>query len=135
MTGEVLLLINDLRRHLAAVSPDLQDAIARVVDSGWLIMGQEVELFEQEFASYCGTDFALGVANGTEAIEIGLRALGVDKGKLVATVANAGFYTSTALQSIGAEAVYVDVSADTHLMDLKSLEGAINTHVIEAVVV
>lgn len=132
---KVLLPINDLRRHLAAVSLDLQDAIARVVDSGWLILGHEVELFEQEFASYCGTDFALGVANGTEAIEIGLRALGVDKGTRVATVANAGFYTTAALQAIGAEPVYVDVSADTYLMDIGHLEAVLQDRKIETIVV
>lgn len=135
MTGGVLLPINDLRRHLLAISPSLQEAIARVVDSGWLVMGQELEQFEQEFASYCGTDFALGVANGTDAIEIGLRALGVTPGKLVATVANAGFYTTTALRSIGTEPIYVDVSADTYLMDLGHLEAVLSSNTIEAVVV
>jgi aminotransferase EvaB len=133
--GKGLLLINDLRRHLAAVSPALQQAIARVIDSGWLIMGHELEQFEQEFAHYCGADFALGVANGTEAIEIGLRALGVDRGKLVATVANAGFYTTTAVRSIGAEPVYVDVLSDTYLMDIKHLEAALQSQKVEVILV
>ena len=106
-----------------------------MVDSGWFVMGRELEQFELEFARYCGADYAFGVANGTDAIEIGLRALGVSAADLVATVANAGFYTSTALQSIGAEPVYVDVSADTQLMDLNHLEEVLRHRQIRAVVI
>jgi dTDP-4-amino-4,6-dideoxygalactose transaminase len=87
----------------------LREAIERVMASRHYILGKEVDAFEHEFADYCGTRRCVGVANGTDALELALRALGLGRRSRVATVANAGYYTCTALDAIGAEPVFVDV--------------------------
>ncbi len=107
--------INDLTLHNHAIADRLHAAAARVIDSGWYAMGPEVEYFEKAFAAYCGVAHAIGVANGTEAIELALRAIGVVAGDEVITVANAGFYSSTAIRAIGAVPVYADITAE-HLL-------------------
>jgi dTDP-3-amino-2,3,6-trideoxy-4-keto-D-glucose/dTDP-3-amino-3,4,6-trideoxy-alpha-D-glucose/dTDP-2,6-dideoxy-D-kanosamine transaminase len=129
------ILINDLRRHAAATAPAVSAAIERVLKSGWFVLGPEGEAFERGFAGYCGVAHCVGVANGTDAIELGLRALGVRSGSRVATVANAGLYTTTALLAIGAEPVYIEVDSDTHLMDIGHLERVLEGTSVSAVVV
>lgn len=84
-------------------------SIQRVLDSYQYILGSEVAHFEWEFARYVGVNYCVTVANGSDALELALRSLGIQAGDLVATVANAGFYASTAIRAIGAEPVYVDV--------------------------
>ena len=126
--------LNDLKRHLDSSRDLVDSATARVVDSGWYIFGDEGVSFEREFAAYCGTRACVGVANGTDGLEFALRAVGVAPGSRVATVANAGFYTSTALLAIGAAPVFVDVEPDTHLMDLDALRSILSGR-IDAVVV
>ena len=81
----------------------------RVLDRGWYILGPEVAAFESEFASYCGVAHCLSVANGTDALEIALRALGIGPGDGVATVANAGGYSTTAIRAAGAEPHFVGI--------------------------
>ena len=117
--------INDLSLHNSAIAEGLHKAAARVIDSGWYAMGPEVAAFEKAFAAYCGVTDAIGVANGTEAIELALRALGVNVGDEVITVANAGFYSSTAIRAIGAVPVYVDIQESNLLMDVACAEKAI----------
>ena len=73
------------------------------------ILGQEVQAFEQQFADYCGVSHCVGVGNGTDALELSLRVLGVQPSDRVAIVANAGSYSSTAVLAIGATPVWVDV--------------------------
>jgi dTDP-4-amino-4,6-dideoxygalactose transaminase len=72
-------------------------------------MGEEVAAFEKEFSEYLGLSHCISVANGSEALELALRGLGVGPGDRVITVANAGFYSSTAIHAVGAEPIYVDV--------------------------
>lgn len=117
--------INDLSLHNHAIAAQLHEAARRVIDSGWYAMGPEVTAFEEAFAQYCGTSHSIGVANGTDAIELALRAVGVSAGDEVITVANAGFYSSTAIRAIGATAVYVDILDTTLLMDPAAAAAAI----------
>jgi len=130
-----MLLINDLRRHQEAVAGAIGESLARVAQSGWFVLGAEGEAFEAAFAAYCGTPHAIGVANGTDALELALKALGVKAGDRVATVANAGFYACTALNAIGAAPLFVDVDAESQLMDLDALETALGQHPVAAIVV
>ncbi len=116
---------NDLKRGTDAIRAELDAAIARVVASGWFVLGPEHDAFEAELAAYVGTTHAINVGNGTDALELGLAALGVIPGSLVLTVANAGAYTSTATRLLGAEPVFVDIDPDTHLMSAATLERAI----------
>jgi dTDP-3-amino-2,3,6-trideoxy-4-keto-D-glucose/dTDP-3-amino-3,4,6-trideoxy-alpha-D-glucose/dTDP-2,6-dideoxy-D-kanosamine transaminase len=104
---------------------DLQGALARVLASNSFIMGQEVAQFEQEFASFIGVSHCISVANGTDALELALRALGVGDGAAVVCVANAGFYSATAVHLAGAVPVYVDVHPDTLTMSTDALAVAL----------
>ena len=109
--------INDLRRHTAQLDSELRDCVARVIDSGWFILGRELEAFEAEFARYCGTGHCIGVANGTDALELALRACGVGAGGSVLTVANAGAYSTTAIRAAGAEPLFIDIDDESLLID------------------
>jgi len=90
---------------------DFEAAVARVLRSNWYVLGAEVTAFEQAFAAYCGVPHCVGVANGTDAIELALRALGVAAGDDVILAANAGFYGSAAVHLVGARPRYVDIDA------------------------
>jgi dTDP-4-amino-4,6-dideoxygalactose transaminase len=98
----------------------LLDAAARVLASRWFVLGEEASAFEREFAAYCRTRHCVGVANGTDALELALRAVGVAKGDAVAVVANAGYYGCTALAAIGAHPAFVDID-DTLTMSPAAL--------------
>lgn len=100
-------------------------AIARVLDSGRYIQGPEVEGFERAFAAYCGTAHGIGVATGTDAVEIGLRALGIGPGDLVATVSHTAVATVAAIRAIGAAPVWVDIDADGFVMDPQALRRSV----------
>ena len=117
--------INDLKRHSDSISGELEDAIKRVVSCGWYILGPEVEAFEAEFADYCGVDHCVGVGNGTDALELALRALDIEPGDQVATVANAGMYSTTAIRTADAEPLYVDVDPVSMTMDVDALAAAL----------
>ena len=109
--------INDLLRHNAAIAPLISQAIARVSARGWYILGPEVQAFEEAFAIYGGVAGCSAVANGTDALELALRALGVTAGDEVVTVANAGGYSAAAILAIGAHPVYVDIQPEMMTMD------------------
>jgi aminotransferase EvaB len=89
------------------------EALVRAATSGRLVLGPECNRFEAQFADYCSARGCAGVANGTDALEIALRAAGVGAGSNVALAANAGYYGSAAVRAIGAVPVYVDVDAGT----------------------
>ena len=112
-----MLLINEIRRqNHGLLAADIQSAITRVLDRGWYILGPEVEAFENEFADYCGVEHCVGVGNGTDALELALRALDLPAGSRVLTVANAGGYSSTAILAAGLTPVYADVDGITMTM-------------------
>ena len=120
MTRRVVPL-NDLVRQNRLIHDELAASARRVIERGWYVLGSEGAEFEKAFAAYCGVPHAVGVANGTDAIELALRAVGIDEGDNVATVANAGFYASTSIHAIGARPLYVDVDPATHSMSVDSL--------------
>ncbi|HUB95806.1 MAG TPA: DegT/DnrJ/EryC1/StrS family aminotransferase [Stellaceae bacterium] len=101
-------------------------AIARVLDGGSYILGPEVEAFERAFASFIGVRAAIGVANGTDALVLALRALGVGPQDYVATVSHTAVATVAAIELAGARPLLVDIDA-TMTMDPKSLERAFLT--------
>src|SRR5450631_3087390 len=69
--------LNDLLRQTTALRPELDAAVKRVLDSGWYILGRECAAFEAEFAAYCGVAHCVSLANGTDALELALRALDI----------------------------------------------------------
>lgn len=103
-----MIPINDLV-ITPQVEAEVREAIDRVLRRGWYLYGPELESFEREFARYCHVEHGVGVANGTDALELGLRSLGVGHGDDVIVAANAGMYATTALRAIGARPVFADV--------------------------
>jgi dTDP-4-amino-4,6-dideoxygalactose transaminase len=126
--------INNLAEKISAYKEQIKSATNRVIDSGWLVLGPEVKNFEDIFARYLGANYCISLANGTDAIELALKALGVDQGDTVATVANAGMYTTTAMLAIGANPFFMDVDLITRNTTLSEVKRAINAGV-KAVVV
>jgi dTDP-3-amino-2,3,6-trideoxy-4-keto-D-glucose/dTDP-3-amino-3,4,6-trideoxy-alpha-D-glucose/dTDP-2,6-dideoxy-D-kanosamine transaminase len=127
--------LNDLVRQNFRLQDELANSARRVIERGWYILGSEGAEFETAFATYCGVPHAVGVANGTDAIELALRAVGVGEGHSVATVANAGFYASTAIRAMGAQPLYVDVVPETHSMSVDSLNRQLARNTVQAVIV
>jgi dTDP-4-amino-4,6-dideoxygalactose transaminase len=115
----------DLRRQNATMRPELDAAVARVIESGWYILGREVAAFEEEFAAYCGAAHCVGVASGAEALYLALAALDVGPGAEVITVANACMYQVAAILQSGARPVLVDVDPASHTMDPAAIVAAI----------
>lgn len=120
------MLINDLSAHVLGHQAKLKAAVGDVIDSGWLVLGPKVKQFEQAFAAYLGSTFCVSLANGTDAIELALKALGVCPGDRVATVANAGMYSSMAVLAIGAEPIFMDVDIDSRNASLGEVARAID---------
>ena len=114
---------NVLAPGIQAIRPELEFAIARVLDSGWVLMGPELQAFEREFAAYHGAQLqAVGVGSGTDALRIGLQALGVEPSDDVLVTANAGVPPVAALVAAGARPVYCDVDPATHTLDPAEVE-------------
>lgn len=117
--------LNDLQRPSLRDRDALSDAMGRVLTRGWFLSGPELTAFETAFAAYCGTDHCMGVGNGTDAMELALRALGIGRGDEVVTAANAGFYASTAILAVGATPVFADVDAQTLTLSPVAVAGVL----------
>lgn len=115
----------DLRAQLDRIRPEVDAVVARVLDSTRFIGGDECARLEEEFAAYCGAAHACGVANGTDALVLALRAYGVGRGDEVVTVANTFIATGEAILLNGARPVFVDVDERTFTLDPSHLERAI----------
>ena len=122
MTERRALAVADPAASFTAHEIEIRAAIERVLNSGSYILGTEVERFEKELAEYLGGGLTIGVANGTDAIELALRAVGVRPGDLVATVANTVSATVAAIQQIDALPLFVEIDDATMLMSPDSLE-------------
>jgi dTDP-3-amino-2,3,6-trideoxy-4-keto-D-glucose/dTDP-3-amino-3,4,6-trideoxy-alpha-D-glucose/dTDP-2,6-dideoxy-D-kanosamine transaminase len=116
---------NDLGRLRTGIKRKIQKSVAECIDSGWFILGKNVELFEREFAAYIGSDHCITVANGTQALEIALKSVEVKEGDEVITVANAGYYGTGAIRACGGTPGYADIDPDDYTMDADSLESCI----------
>jgi dTDP-4-amino-4,6-dideoxygalactose transaminase len=119
-----ILQANPKAAYLAQQA-EIDAALERVANSGWYILGAECEAFEREFAAYIGVNHGVGVANGTDAIELALRACDVRPGDLVFTVSHTAVATVSAVDRIGAVPVLVDIDPTTFTMDPERLEAAI----------
>ncbi|HKM87668.1 MAG TPA: DegT/DnrJ/EryC1/StrS family aminotransferase [Xanthobacteraceae bacterium] len=117
------------RRFIPLHRPDLGDAeceaAARVIRSGWVAQGPEVEAFEREFAAFVGTPHAAAVANGTVALELALRALGIGAGDDIVTVSHSFIATANAVRAVGARPSFVDVEPQTLNLDPAKIEAAV----------
>lgn len=115
----------DLRSQYRDIRSEIDAAIARTLESGSFILGPEGERFERAFADYCNARHALGVASGTEAIQLALMACGVRPGDRVVTVANTAVPTVVAIVSAGAVPVLVDVDPETLTLSPAHLREAL----------
>src|SRR5688572_14384943 len=117
----------DLKIQYSSIENEVQDAIRRVVNSSHFIGGEPVISFEKKFAAYCDTKYAVGVANGTDALQIVLRALGIRSGDEVITTANTFIATAAAIATTGATPVFVDIDPNTHTINPALIEPAITS--------
>ena len=118
---------NDLSRTSPEVMKQIEAAISKVLASGWFVMGPEHNALEQELGAYFGAADAVLVANGTDALELALAAVGVGVGDRVLTVANAAAYTSIAARLLGAVPSYCEVSPQTLLMSADGVRQALSS--------
>ncbi len=112
-------------KEYAEHKKEILKAVEEVFDSGQLILGDKGRLFEKSYAAYCGVSYGIGVDNGTNAIVLALRSLGVGEGDEVITVANTAIPTISAIVTVGAIPVFVDVQPGTYLMDVTKIENLI----------
>src|SRR5438067_11087711 len=115
----------DLKAAYHVQAAELDAAIKRVLESGWYILGKELAAFEQAFARWCTTGHAVGVGNGTDAIIVALRGLGMGEGDTVFTVSHTAVATVAAVELAGATPVLVDIDPETYTIDPARLEDAI----------
>jgi dTDP-4-amino-4,6-dideoxygalactose transaminase len=113
--------------HLAEESDAIREAMARVTDRAWFVLGPEVDAFEQEFAAASGAPHAVGVGNGTDALALILRALGIGAGQEVITTPLSAAYTAIAIVMAGARPVFADVDPERLTLDPGATERAITT--------
>jgi dTDP-3-amino-3,4,6-trideoxy-alpha-D-glucose transaminase len=118
---------NSLLPAYDLIAAEIETAVTRVLRSGSYILGSELESFEASFASYLGVKHAIGVASGTDAIELALRAADVGTGDEVITVSHTAVPTVCAVERAGATPVLVDIDPTTYTIDPRQVEAAITT--------
>jgi dTDP-4-amino-4,6-dideoxygalactose transaminase len=121
------ILTNDFRREPEELVQAQLDAVERVLRSGWWILGGEVDAFQQDWSRYCSVPHAVGLANGLDAIEIGLRAVGVGPGDEVITTPVTAYATTLAIQRCGAVPVFADIDPATGCIAVDSVATCISS--------
>ena len=128
----------DLKREYLSIKDEIDSALSRVLESGWYVLGEEVKEFERRFAAWLGTQYAVGVGSGTEALHLALIAAGVKPGDGVVTVPNSAVPTVSAISSAGGRPIFVDVHPETYVMSpdalTEELERGSSTTKVKAVV-
>ncbi len=115
----------DLSRQYAYLKPELDEAVIKVLTHGKFILGPEVSELETKIASLCGVKHAVGVASGTDALLLALRAAGVEPGDEVITTNYSFFATAGVIHRLGARPVLVDIEEDTYNINPSLIEAAI----------
>ena len=118
-----MILCADPSAQFLSYQTEIEEAVLAVMRGNRYVLGDEVALLEKEFADYIGTSSAIGVANGTDAIELALRALDIGLGDEVITVSHTAVATIAAIESTGAKAILVDVEPDYYTIDTDQLEA------------
>ncbi|TDP11586.1 DegT/DnrJ/EryC1/StrS family aminotransferase [Halanaerobium congolense] len=123
-----MIKFNDLLAENQLIEKEIKDAMSKVVDSGWYILGNEVEKFEEEFSDYCNTKYCVGVGNGLEALHLILRAYDIGEGDEVIIPANTYIATALAVSYSGAKPVLVEPDERTYNINPDLIEGKINSN-------
>ena len=116
----------DLGRQYQEIKEEVNVEINKVLEKGDFILGNSVKLFEEEFSKFCGTKFAVGVDNGTTALELALKVLNIGKDDEVITVSNTFIATTLAISAVEGKVVLTDIDEETMLMDTALIEPLIN---------
>lgn len=120
-----MILCGNPRAQYLSHKTEIDAAVARVLDKGWYILGEETRAFEEEFASYIGVNFGVGVGSGTEALHLAIVACDIGPGDEVITVAQTAVATVAAIEMAGATPVLVDIDPEFYTLDPHKLEKAI----------
>lgn len=120
-----MILMNDFKAEPLEIREAMLGAVSRVLESGWYVLGNEVVTFEKKWAVTCGVDYAVGVGNGMDAIEIALRSLDIGLGDEVITSPMTAFASVLAIIRAGATPVLADIEPDTALLSIESVTRCI----------
>ena len=116
----------DLKAQYDSIKDEIDNAIQNVLNTTSFIMGEELKKFEVEFARFCNAKYAIGVANGSDALILALRACGIGKGDEVITVPHTFISTTEAISNVGGKVVFVDIDPKTYTIDITKIEEKIN---------
>ena len=123
-----MIPFSDPSASYQAHKKEIDEAIQRVLDSGWFVLGKEVDTFEKEFAAFHGENFhAVGVANGTDAIALCLRGLGLGKRDEVITPSHTAVATVAGIEQAGCTPVFADIDPNTRCIDPKSIRERVGS--------
>jgi dTDP-4-amino-4,6-dideoxygalactose transaminase len=130
--GKYVIRFDNFNVQYSAIKEEIDGAIHRVLDSGWFILGKELETFEKEFAQYIGCKYCVGVGSGTDAITLALMALDIGQGHEVITSDMTAFPTVSGIMKAGAVPVLAEIFAEDGLIDPDKIESKItkNTRAI-----
>ncbi|TSC92870.1 MAG: pyridoxal phosphate-dependent protein [Candidatus Berkelbacteria bacterium Licking1014_7] len=118
-------LVSNPGKQNKKIRQEILTTIKKVIDSGWYILGSEVEQFEKEFAKYCQTKYCIGVGNGTDAITLALLALDIGRGDEVICPSFTATFTALGISATGARPVFADIDEKTYTIDPKDIEKRI----------
>ncbi|MCK5177450.1 MAG: DegT/DnrJ/EryC1/StrS family aminotransferase [Candidatus Aenigmarchaeota archaeon] len=120
-----MIPILDLKKQYEKIRPNIEKEVLKVLSSGRYILGENVKKLEKDFAEYCGTEKAIGVASGTDALHIALKSLDIGPGDEVITVSFSFIATAEAISYVGAMPVFADINPNTFNLDIDELEKKI----------
>src|SRR5205085_4381276 len=120
-----MIPLNDTRPQYETLKPDILRVTQAVMEKSWFILGENVDAFEREFADYCGTKYAVGVSNGTDAIHLACAALGIGPGDEVLTSPHTATFSALGISMSGATPTFADIDPETGNIDPSKIEAAI----------
>src|SRR5262252_11071632 len=126
IASRMTIPILDLKAQYASIRNEIQAAVNSVLENQHFILGPEVKALEKEIADYCGTKYAVGVASGTDALILGLKACGIGPGDKVIVPSFTFIATADAVSALGAKPVFVDIEPDTFNLDPSLIEPLID---------
>ncbi len=127
MTTKTKIALVDLQAQYRTIAPEINAAIQSVLDRSDYILGDEVRLFEEDFAKYIGTAHAISVGSGLDALELALRAYGIGAGDEVITAANTFIATALGILAVGAKPVLAEMDAATYNINPAAIEAAVTS--------
>lgn len=126
--GEFFMIqLVDLKRQYKTISKEVKSAVQNVIEKTDFIMGEDLRKFEEEFAKFCDVKFCVGVDSGTGALELALQAMGIGPGDEVIVPCFTFYATASAVATVGAKPVFVDVEDDTGNIDPAKIEAAVTS--------